>query len=430
MAHKDGLLVKCISVRFSVSQLVSNYQENGYTKKLKRIVHIIMIFKTMKKRKEQINLPLLIGIMVLTILLVITIALNRPLAQKEVGQIDIPIILFLTGNQAAIGEEVLNAFEIAKNDFENSNPEIKVNLIIEDSGDDPIGSINAYNYLKIRDNYLVFLSTGDSVTSALLPVIREDNKILVTTVVSSPETSGENMFRGFFTSARQGRELGEFVTKEENRKRIAFLFLRNPFSVSFISSFKETMPTDASVVIEENYNIADFDVRTQLVKIKDKNPDALIVAGFGPTFPEIFKQILELNIDIPTYSSDAIGTYFYFNAAGRYEVLNGVIYWDTAFDLNNPITEKMSKFIEEYRRRYNSEPSMFAGYAYDTLTILMAALQECQTDDISVLKSCINDQRISGVFGEVGFDANRKINVPTAIKKFESNRSILLREND
>ncbi len=305
-----------------------------------------------------------------------------PQIKKADPVITIPIILFLTGNQAQTGEEILRAFEFAKSDFEQSHPSRNVKLLVEDSGDDPKKGLIAYDILKTKGDFPLFVSTGDAVTAALLPQTQEDGKLLVATTVAAPETSGPNMFRGFLTSTQQGRSIGKFIASQ-NKKRVAVLALDNPFSPGFISSLKEAIGKE--FVAQEKYQIADLDSKTQLLKIKDTNPDALVIAGFGPTYPLIFKQALDVGINAQIYTHDAIDVPQYIDAAGGYDNLQGVILLSASFDLQTPSSEMMKDFANRFEMKHNAKPSLFSGYAYDTLMITLEALDKCPSTDSQTL---------------------------------------------
>jgi ABC-type branched-subunit amino acid transport system substrate-binding protein len=330
--------------------------------------------------------------------------------------IEVPIILFLTGNNAAIGEEIHDAFLLAEKDFENTHPGVQVELLIEDSADNPTQGLNAYHTLSDREYYIV---TGDAVAAAIVPAAAQDGNIIIGTTTSAPELTGENFYRGFFTSEEQGRALGTYL-HEQGKERVAVLTINNQFSTAFTRALREELGT--AFIAEERYNIADTDVKTTLLKIEQQKPDALIIAGFGPAFPIAFQQVRELSIDTPLYASDAIGTPYFFAAAGGYEALENVTYWSTAFD-TVPQTEKLAAFYNEYETTYGQKPSLFSGYAYDTLMHTLQADYTCED-----IKDCLETQTTEGLLGRTQFNS-QQLNAPTYIRQFTQNSSVLLHEN-
>ena len=369
--------------------------------------------------KKYIILLIILGIIIIGIIIFSLITTSKTTTKE----INLGAILFLSGDLSDLGKETLNSFQIAKAELEEKH-NITINLKIEDNQSTPNQAVNAYNKLKLN-NYPLIISTGDAMNNALLPMATEDKTILFTILTGSHDTSGDWMLRGWFNSRQQGQVISQFIS-DSNTSKIAILKLNNPFCISLIDIFKENLKENIEIVSEETFNVTDMDVKVQLLKIKEKNPDFLIVTGFGPTYPIIFKQAKELNINVPIITDDVIGIPFYFNSAGGYDILNNVYYFATKFDNKDNIESQ--GFIYKYKQKYNTDPSFISAFSYDSFNAIIEVMINCDTNDSEIFKKCFYNYEQNGLLGNIKFDSKGDIDVPLYIKQYKNNESIIIKK--
>ena len=341
----------------------------------------------------------------------------------ENKEVNIGAILFLSGDLSDLGKETLNSFLIAKEELEKEN-NIKINLEVEDNQSTATQAVMAYSKLSLKE-YPLIISVGDAMNQALLPIASSNKTLLFTILTGSHDTNGEWMMRGWFNSRQQGSTLANYVSSTDS-KTIGILKLNNPFSISLIDVFKENLREDINIVSEQTFNIADFDTKVQLMKLKEENPDFILVTGFGPTYPIIFKQARELDLNIPIIADDVIGIPYYFNSAGGYDVLNNVYYFATGFDNVNNI--KSQEFINKYNTKYNTEPSFISAFAYDSFNAIVKVMLICDTKDSSKLKECFYNYEEKGLLGDIKFNSDGDIDVPIYIKQYYNNQNIIIKK--
>jgi ABC-type branched-subunit amino acid transport system substrate-binding protein len=121
--------------------------------------------------------PLIVVIIILAIVAIWYGVSKKPTAPTTKEQIRIGTILFLTGNQAVLGEEIKNGLVLA-NELDNEKAEQKIELVIEDSGDDPNKAISAYNKLRL-EKIPIIISSGDQVSYVLSSIANKDKILLL-----------------------------------------------------------------------------------------------------------------------------------------------------------------------------------------------------------------------------------------------------------
>ena len=86
------------------------------------------------------------------------------------------------------------------------------------------------------------------------------------------------------------------------------MYVNDAYGVGIKNLIKETLKgNDEQVTSEESFESGAKDFRSQLIKIKSSNPDAIMVEA-RKEFPIILKQIEELNIASKVIASEMLET--------------------------------------------------------------------------------------------------------------------------
>jgi len=180
-------------------------------------------------------------------------------------------------------------------------------------------------------------------------------------------------------------------------RRMGILYYNNDWGESYRLAMETKLrEVGGELVVSESYTHGNLDVRTQLLKIKEAEPDAaIIIDGAGG---ELFTQAAEIGLDIPLLSEWEVAKRDARMSAGT--ALNGV-------RLFLPITEETA-FKSAFEVRYDEEPNTIHIDTYDALMLLRDGMEFCGVDD----KTCIVDYMTSqkdyaGAGGPMTFDKGR-----------------------
>jgi branched-chain amino acid transport system substrate-binding protein len=142
-----------------------------------------------------------------------------------------------------------------------------------------------------------------------------------------------------------------------------------------------------------------------MVKIRDAKPDAVLIWGIPPAAAIAQKAYRQLGLTAPVYQSHGIGNQVFLDTAGDSAnglkaALGRMLVADQLAD-NDPQKPVVTKFIADYKAKYNQNPSTFAGHAYDGFMIAVEALKKAGTDKAKLrdtLEATSGWPGISGVF--------------------------------
>ena len=158
------------------------------------------------------------------------------------------------------------------------------------------------------------------------------------------------------------------------------------------------------VIIEERFNDGETEFKAQLERIKNTNPDAVLIWGNAKESALILNQLRETGMEQPVYASDRTVNPKFLEIAGKNA--EGVV---TTCQYNPDSDDTgLKTFRETYKKRFGMEPDVFATHAYDGMNIIIRAIEKAGLNRVlirDVLTDMKTFQGYKGVTGPVIFDA-------------------------
>jgi len=344
--------------------------------------------------------------------------------KKGEERIKIGVIMPLTGPVAEPGNLALDGIRLAVDDFNSSNTK-HIELIIEDSKSNPTDGVSAMNKLVSADNIKIVI--GDIMSSVFLAIspIAERNKIVaISPGASNPKVrdAGDYIFRDYTSDNFDGYAMANYLYKKLGKRFVAVINVNDDYGVGvktvFIDYFKKM---GGNIIINENYPKGETNFRNLIIKLKNKNIDALYVVGNPTENGYMIKQLKELNIKIPiTGNLSFENNDFLKIAKGAFD---SVIYSTPYFDINSN-KSYVQKFVKLYQEKFNREPDIAVGLGYDVANILIKVLNENNYDISKVKDGLYMIKNYEGVTGNTTFDNKGDVEKDIEIKKIYGNGSI------
>lgn len=333
-------------------------------------------------------------------------------AKKE--PIKFGVIGSYTGPNAKPGQSMKQGVQLA---VEEINKAGGVNgrmlePIFEDDASVPAQSVSATEKLITKDEAAFLIGTFNSATTlADMKVIeREKVPMLVPIAVANEITASGNkwVFRNAATNPMQARQLMDYIYNHTPQRKFAVIHENTDYGKGLAENITQYVAAKGGQVATESYSIGDTDFYAQLTKIKNYQPDAIIICGNLSEGSQITRQIKELGIPAQLYGFGGLSSYDYNNiAAGSNEGLICASYFESASA--NPLAQK---FVQAYKAKFGAEPDMFAAAIYEAVYLAKAALEKSgDAKDMAALRVVLRDQLaalkdVPGVQGPTTFDAN------------------------
>ena len=271
------------------------------------------------------------------------------------------------------------------------------------------------------------ITAGSPVALAISPLANSSDQILQMAIaVSSPKYTSENDFT-FRVTARsevEDKELAKFVVPRY--KNIALLYANNEWGMSHYSAVKpEIEKLKGNIVAEETFLMEGIDFRTQLLKIKSKNPEAVFLLAVAKNAGIILKQAKELGIKTQFFGIQSLQSKDLILIAG--EAANGIVY-SYSFD---PQTEDLitKTFVEKYKTKYKEEPTSYVAEGYDALDLIVKVFNECKEINTNCMKTkLLGVKDYPGILGSLTFDKNGDVYYPYFIKTVKNGQFVKYEE--
>lgn len=287
-------------------------------------------------------------------------------------------------------------------------------------------AVNDYNKLYNDDKVTAVLSPVT--TGSALSVASASSKN--NTPVLSPSASGDkftmngktaykNVFRICTNDSYAGTYLAKQSKAKYDFKNVAVLYNKeSDYSTGVAAAYKaEAKKQGVNVSFYEAYNANTKDFSTFISKIKQANPDAVFLPDYYESVVSITKQLRDSGVKTPIFGADG------------WDGVLGVKGVNTADFENCFFTSGYNKdatsgpayeFVKAYEKEYGTTPSMFAGMAYDTVTVMMKAINKAKSTDPEKVNAALAKVKVSddeAVCGGFTYDKNhnpvKELNIVT-----------------
>jgi branched-chain amino acid transport system substrate-binding protein len=217
--------------------------------------------------------------------------------------IKIGVITPITGVQAHYGASHKTVTELVAKEA-NAAGGIngrKIELIIEDEGCSGTKARAAINKLVIRDE--VFAVFGGTCAAAIVPVVPimiENNVPYLTAMVISDSLTdplSKYVFRAQVPATRIGRLMTTYAVEALNAKRVAIVNQDDEYGAGELKgSMLELERRKVTPVAHETHKLGDSDFGAQALRLKQANPDVVLIHSYAPQTAGLIRKAYELGL--------------------------------------------------------------------------------------------------------------------------------------
>lgn len=316
---------------------------------------------------------------------------------SELAPIKLGAILSQTGTNAHGGLQGLNAMNLLIEEV-NANGGIKgrqIELLVENTNSEPEQAVNGALKLTSEDEVLALLGPDNgSTATAVKEQVAEVNEIVQISITgSSPKLTQDNprwYFRGATPANYQTADIAEYLVTELGYSRLAIL-CDDSLTDQADSMVENLADLGLEPVDIETHKTGNTNFNGQLLSVKDYDPDCIFFIGYPTECASALKQARDMGIEAQFAGSIGIVYNELCELAG--DLANGVIA-TIGFTPSNP-DEHVQEFVAAYVEAYDEVPEHAAGQAYDQLTLVLKAIEECDLsfapEDLAADRTLIRD---------------------------------------
>lgn len=354
----------------------------------------------MKKNKI---LSLLIIIVIIS--LIFAYFNSNPLNNN--ANLKIGVIAPLSGDAAMYGKSLQDGINVAKILFSELNPNVSIQVLIEDSEAQPSKAVSAINKLISVDK--VDWVIGDMFTTttlAIAPIAQKNNILLLSPTGSSSEisNSGSNIFRIYPSEIEEAQFLINFNKINYNNSNIAIIWTNeaamNNMSKTITEEFKE------KVKYKETFDKSIVDFKTIISDIPN-SCEIVYFVGYINDAANFIIQSCELN---KRYKIIGISTLYDPKLIELVKCNTLDVFFTAPFFSITSEDSITKKFVSKYNNLYGKNPDVWAGYGFDAFNITMQAWEESRKSKINISEAMKTIINFNGVTGMTTINQNHTIN--------------------
>ncbi len=323
----------------------------------------------------------------------------------EVPTVTITAVAPLTGEAAVYGQEIANGIQLRHERLMAGEEDIGYNVVLEivDSESDA-----AQAATLLDTAFETSLAAIGGVTSdealAMIPVVEEADRVLLSPSASSPELSGvsEFFYRLYPSAEIEASTMATFLRDRLQVTRLVLVVQDTAFGTSLADAIEGVWGTQlAGRVVFTGSS----DQNAMVDEALGYEADAIYVAASGAALAEAMQALRlggynEAHDYLATSSSLAIESVLEaVGPAGNNSFMTAPLYEPESLE------EPVASFVAAYQEKHGTMPSYYAALGYDALWVYIAALSE--VDVIAVPSDFLKGMRavreLQGVTGNIQF---------------------------
>lgn len=290
-------------------------------------------------------------------------------------EVSIPVLVPISGFLSLEGMSQRNGALLA---FKHAPQGVKAEGEVSDTGTSPEVAVNALEKALSEDRPVAIVASMLGVQMlAMLPVAAEHQIPLVTVSGTAKVTELGNayVFRFFPNDAVVKLAQARYAVEVLGKTRPAILYQTTAYGQSGVAvldpAFKQL---GATVVFEEGLDVKIKDMLPILTKVREADPDVLILQLHAGSTALVIKEAAAMGLDLPIVAGSAMHQP---STAALLEPaeMKGVC----AETGSSPVSAEspaLRKWLEEYRGAFQTDPDAYALGQYDGVLMVLKAVAD------------------------------------------------------
>ena len=354
---------------------------------------------------------LVVGLSVCLMSLLLTGCGSSGNTTKDTTPIKIGLSTPLTGNFAENGEGTKVAVQMAVDKI-NAAGGINgrtIEVDVQDSKSDPTQSAQIATMFTEDDSILAEIgdfSSGACIAAA--PIYEEAGMVQLSPTASNPDFTkqGEYMFSIFGKTTDESNFVAKYLLKKYMKaENIAVIYVNSDWGVQAFENLQGLCADNKlNLVASEDFFDGEKDFSAVLTKIRQTNPDTIMLLMGYDAGAVAIKQIKQMNWDVQVAISGLAYSEQLITLGG--DSVEGVLS-EIGFVIDDTDPE-MKAFADEFTEKAGFSPNMMMTCAYDAVNMLAEAMKNCKTLDRASIRDALeNTHGFVGLTGPNEFDENR-----------------------
>jgi len=315
----------------------------------------------------------------------------------------------LTGDQAAIGQDLANGAQMAIDEVNAQGGLLGKKVVLVKMDDEHRPEVARNVATKLASDPKVIAVVGHLNSGATLPaseVYHDRGILMITPCATNPEITKRgyrNVFRACATDATQGEAGAEFAVNVLKKKRLGVVHDNTQYGKGLAEFFKQkaTALGAAVVAFETISPIVEGgqDYSAVITNLKRVKPDLVYYGGMYPEAILFVKQMRGLGLHVQFMGGDGLFSESQYipqtGAAGEGTILSF---------LTPPFEQAAPEFYKAFTAKYGRIEA-YSPYSYDATRLVLDAIRRAgELNRQKVIEAMHAVKDFPGVMGTINFD--------------------------
>jgi len=348
----------------------------------------------------------------IAIFLTLTLMLSLVACGSSQNQtIKIAVAAPMTGDNAEYGIGFANAAKLMASQWNEKggvkigNKTYKVEIVeFDDKSDSDEAQLISEKIVSDPNIWGVIGHFASGICMVAAPTYNESKYVNISPSASHADYSkiGEYIFRNNTVIVVETKTAAEIAVKDLGASKIGILSIDTEWGQSAGNAMEENVKAiGGEVVLRQEVSTEAVDFATEVANFKAAGAEVIMVAGMYGTLAPFAVACKNSNYDVNLVGCSNAYTENLISIAGA--AAEG-IYAPVSFFAGNP-DPKVQEYVKAYTEKYGSAPSALTTQAYDSVGILLEAMQKAGKLDREAIKNAIYQIQYDGMSGFTTFDS-------------------------
>lgn len=325
-------------------------------------------------------------------------------------RVKIAVAAPMTGDNSEYGLGFYNAAQLMAQEWNEKGGVLgkQIQIVQFDDKNTPEEAATIAQKIASEGDYAAVIghfASGVSMTAA--PTYQENKIIEISPSASHPDYSGigDYIFRNNTVISTEGKAAVDIAVHDFGKKKVGIISIMTDWGTStskIIEDLIQESGEGAQVVAHEEVMEGSDDYTPAITKLNEAGADVVILCGMYNLVAPVAKQYKQINPDIQIVGFSNAYSQQLLELGG--DAVNGVAFPVSFFAESEDPAVKA--YVEKFQSQYGGTPSALTSQAYDSVGVLLTAIQEAGSLDHEAIKEKLYAVTYPGVTGELKFDAN------------------------
>ncbi len=353
----------------------------------------------------------------------LSLSLALETAQAAPNEIVLGASVQLTGPVANTGRYYRDAYDMAIERINEAGgvkvggKTYKLALKIYDNQSDIDLSVRQYTQLVSQDNVNFLLGPFASNFAIADSAVAEKYQIPMVQGGGASDPIYERNFKYIFgtlppASDYFGSTIAMIEHLKPEPKSVALLYANDSFDVSVAKGARPLLKSAGlDMVMDERYSSNTSSFNTLLSQIKNKNVDAVLVAGHETEILNFIRQAKSLNVSPAMYSfTVGVPSADFRHALGKdADYAFGMTAWLPNPALKDRWFGNAEQFAKDYQVKYGYEPDYHAASGVSDVEAIVTAIEKAGSLNPKKVRDAIAASNFDSLYGKIAFGKNGQI---------------------